>query len=107
MGLSVRLDGPNGEEIYRAGITHNLVPIATACGLYAPLWRPEEMFIKEAGGLPPLIVKGLATMIEDREALLELQPENGWGTYNGLARFAFEYMMACLDNPEAEVHACR
>lgn len=42
-------------------------------------------------------------MAENRTAMLELNPENGWGDYDGAMMFLFKTAMACAAHPEKTV----
>ena len=40
-------------------------------------------------------------MEENRETLLEYEPENGWGTFAGALKFVNSLIIASLENPDA------
>lgn len=89
---------------YTANITHNLGKMARAAGLYEALWHPEELqFIETAGDLIPFLEQGLCTLIKEKDEMLKLNPDNGWGTYEGLLEFVMSYLHACHKYPEARV----
>lgn len=90
-------------EVYHANITHNLNKMADACGLYKPLWRPDEIGIKTAKELIQPLAKGLAILIKEKEAMQVFNPSNGWGNYEALVRFTANYLLACIEYPDAEV----
>jgi hypothetical protein len=93
--------------VYSSNITHNLGRMAGECGLYKPLWRPDEMGIKKAKELIRPLQDGLAQLNSDRDRLQEFNPENGWGDYNGLLQFTAQYLAACMRWPEAKVSVSR
>lgn len=95
------------EELYTANITHNLGGMAEAAGLYKPLWRPEEIGIKRASDLIPLLEKGLEALRIAPSTFKSLNPPNGWGNYEGLVKFVQNYLDACRKYPNAQVKADR
>ncbi len=98
----------HSEESFSANITHNMVPMAEAVGLYKPLWRPEEVTIQTARDLVPFLQAGLKKMNEDKDELIsKYSPENGWGDYDALYGFVQRYLAACLESPNALVKAWR
>lgn len=107
MGLSVYLEVIQPVEVYTNNITHNLGKMADEAGLYEALWRPEEFGYKLAKDLIHPLAWGLAELVRSPEKYKQFNPENGWGSYEGLVRFVEEYLQACKDNPEAEVKAYR
>ena len=107
MSLDVSLRATRVVDVYEDNITHNLAKMAEAAGLYMPLWRPEELTIRSAEDLIPLLTEGLAKLTADPDKFKALSPENGWGSYEGLARFVAKYLHACQESPDAEVIASR
>jgi len=107
MSLDVYLKVVRPVEIYNGNITHNLNTMADAAGLYKPLWRPEEVGITKAEQLIPLLTEGLARLKAEPAKYREHNPQNGWGSYEGLIRFVEEYLNACGENPEAAVEVSR
>lgn len=93
--------------VYEANITHNMGKMAGECGLYEPLWRPEEIGATRAQQLIEPLREGLARLIDERERLQEFNPANGWGSYDALVRFTTGYLAACEEWPEAEVEVSR
>lgn len=101
------LGEPDGRQVYSANITHNMGRMAAQVGLYEPLWRPEEVGVKTADQLAPLLRTGLARLRDERERLQEFNPTNGWGNYDLLVRFTADYLEACERWPSAEVSVWR
>lgn len=89
------------------GLTHNLGKMADAVGLYYPMWRPEEINCTEARDISGMLKIGMIYMIENKEKLEKLNPENGWGDYNGLLRCVIDYYQACLKYPKAIIKVNR
>lgn len=94
--------------VYDANITHNLGRMAGECGrLYEALWRPDEQGWTHARDLIEPLRDGLAILQSDYDRLKELNPSNGWGSYDGLVRFTAGYLAACERWPDAEVEVSR
>lgn len=93
--------------VYTDNITHNLVTMAKEAGIYYHLWRPDEIDIKTAKELIPALKEGLHKLKIDPERYKKLNPENGWGSYEGLVKFVENYLNACYEYQEAEVIVCR
>jgi hypothetical protein len=106
MSLDVYL-GENGETVYRDNITHNLGDMAKAADVYMPLWRPDEIKIAKAHQLKPLLIRGLATLLDDPDGFKRFNPANGWGDYDGLVSFMVAYAKACAEHPSADVAVWR
>lgn len=101
------------ESCWWGNITHNLgemasnIPVGDST-LYMACWRPEEIGIKTAGELLPLIIEGLHYMIDHRKELEKYNSPNGWGTYNGFMKFLLNYKQALEDNGrDCEIEASR
>lgn len=107
MSLDVYLTEVRPSEVYSANITHNLNRMAAAAGLYEALWRPEELKIRLAVELIPLLERGLETLKTDPEKFRKLNAENGWGKYEHLVSFVEDYLAACRESPGAEVRVSR
>jgi hypothetical protein len=90
-------------EVFSANITHNLGGMASECGLYAPLWCPEENGYGRAEALIEPLSKGLDRLLSDRTRFEAFNPENGWGDYDLLVSFTENYLAACRQWPNAEV----
>lgn len=93
--------------LYSRNITHNLGKMARAAGIYEHLWRPDEINIAKARQLIMPLVDGLERLRAEPEKFRILNPENGWGTYEGLVEFTADYLAACCRYPSANVRTCR
>jgi len=94
-------------ECYSANITHNLGRMAGEAGIYKALWRPEEIGIDTAKQLINPLSAGLVLLKAKPDHFKQFNPENGWGTYEGLVNFVSEYLDACKAYPEASVSVSR
>jgi hypothetical protein len=117
------------EQIYWKNITHNLTEMADKAGIYEALWRPfkllpnynsdNELIDKEyeyifeenntvrAKDITEVMQKGLKFMKDNKDMLLEYNPDNGWGSYDGLLDAVTEYTEALINNPEAIITVSR
>ena len=114
MSLDVHLeyvadDGDAQEDwvAYSDNITHNLNEMAEAAGLYKALWRPQEIGIKVAYELIPLLETGLKQLRDAPERFEQFNSSNGWGTYDQLVEFVENYLTACRAYPQANVYVWR
>ena len=107
MSLDVYLEAVRPTTVFDYNITHNLGKMAEEAGIYQAMWRPEEIGITKAGQLIPLLETGLTMLNADPDRFKQFNPENGWGSYDGLVRFAEKYLEACKENPDATVRVSR
>lgn len=107
MSLDVTLTAMRPVVVFDGNITHNLNAMAKQAGIYEALWRPEELPITKAGDLVPRLQKGLAFLRDNPEVCKQHNPENGWGTYEGLVSFVEKYLKACEANADADIKAWR
>jgi hypothetical protein len=103
----VTVDQDATECVYTARITHNLNRMADAAGLYEVLWRPDECGYTYARDLVQPLRQGIEALRADPAAFTVYTPANGWGSYEGLVRFATAYLAACEQWPDAEVSVWR
>ena len=95
------------QEVFSANITHNLNKMASEAGIYQPLWRPEELEITLASQLIDPLEQGLELLKSDPARFKIFNPENGWGTYEGLINFVSSYLLACREWPNGKVRVSR
>ena len=115
MSLDVYLRQVMPTEVYSGNITHNLGKMATqvvlsnGVTLYEILWRPDECNppYTKAKEIADLLDEGFNILLSDPEEYKKYNPENGWGSYDGLVNFVYKYRNACWDNPDAEIGVCR
>jgi len=116
MSLDVYLMITQPVSVYSGNITHNLgkmagevnIPyMAGTVTLYTILWRPEELQFTKAREIADLLNVGWTILLSDPEKYKRYNPENGWGSYDGLCEFVYRYRNACWDNPEAELSVSR
>ena len=113
MSLDVDLMITQPTSVYSNNITHNLgkmageVKLSNDKTLYDILWRPEEHGFYFACEISELLDEGWNILLSDPEKYKRYNPENGWGSYEGLCEFVYRYRNACWDNPEAELSVSR
>ena len=114
MSLDVDLIVTQPVSVYSGNITHNLgamagaVVLSNGMTLYDVLWRPDEQQgLKFARDIVDLLDEGWNILLADPEKYKQFNPENGWGSYDGLEKFVYNYRNACWDNPDAELRVSR
>ena len=94
-------------EIAHFNITHNLGKMADACGVYDCVWRPDEHSINTCKQMIEPLRLGILRLQEDPEKYKAFNPSNGWGSYEGLIKVLSEYLLICIENPDAKIVAWR
>ena len=113
MSLDVSLMVTKPVAVYDNNITHNLskmaseVKLSNGLSLYDVLWRPDEHELVFAKDIAELLDEGWNILLSQPERFEPLNPENGWGKYDGLCRFVYEYRNACWNEPDATIEVCR
>jgi len=113
MSLTVNLMVPQPVSVYDNNITHNLskmaseVKLSNGLSLYDVLWRPDEHELELAEDIAELLDEGWNILLSEPDRFKQLNPENGWGNYDGLCKFVYEYRNACWDEPDATIEVCR
>lgn len=103
MSLDVMLTKMQPTEVYTDNITHNLITMARAAGIYEALWRPETIGITKAAQLIIPLTEGLARLKADPAEYEAHNAPNGWGMYEHFVPFVERYLAACVANPDADV----
>ena len=114
MSLDVDLMVTKPISVYDGNITHNLgkmageVKLSNGMTLYDVLWRPDEQEgLGFARNISELLDEGWNILLSEPEHFKQWDPENGWGSYEGLVDFVYKYRNACWDNPDAELRISR
>lgn len=94
-------------EVFDRNITHNLGKMADKAGIYYAMWRPDEKNWKLAKDILTTLEIGLVELQANPAKYKKLNPENGWGSYEGLVDFVEEYVNACRKYPEAVIEVSR
>jgi hypothetical protein len=114
MSLDVYLMVTQPTSVFSHNITHNLgkmaadVKLSNHMTLYDILWRPDEQEnLKFARDIADFLDEGFNILLNEPERFKKFNPENGWGNYDGLVNFVYNYRNACWDNPDAELSVSR
>jgi len=115
MSLDVDLMITQPVSVYSNNITHNLGKMASAVivdeekslSLYNILWRPDESGFVKASEISDYLDLGWNILLSDPEKYKRYNPENGWGSYDGLCDFVYRYRNACWEYPESELRISR
>ena len=113
MSLDVDLMVTQPVSVYEANITHNLntmameVKLSDGNSLYEIMWRPGETGYFKAKEIADLLDEGWNILLSEPEYFKKFNPENGWGNYEALCNFVYNYRNACWDNPDAELRISR
>jgi hypothetical protein len=113
MSLDVDLMVDQPVSVFSNNITHNLGKMAAAVQLgggltlYHVLWRPDEHGMVFARDIADHLDLGWNILLSDPDHFKQFNPENGWGSYDGLQNFVYHYRNACWDNPDAELRISR
>lgn len=113
MSLDVDLIVMQPTSVFSRNITHNLntmamvVELSNGKTLYDVMWRPDEHGFKYAQDIAELLDEGWNILLSDPTKFKMFNPSNGWGSYEGLCDFVYNYRNACWENPEAELSVSR
>jgi len=107
MSLDIDLVVPKLVAVASFNITHNLTTMADEAGLYEFLWKPETLGITKAEQLIVPLTEGLNKLKVDPDKYKKLNPDNGWGTYEGLVAFVEQYLDSCKTHPDAGINISR
>ena len=92
-------------KFWHGNITHNLATMASVClswgdyTLYDLLWRDEQSPSDKWAYISHLAYC-LYVLKNDPEHFKQLNPPNGWGTYEQLCKFVEDFIKALTDMPE-------
>jgi hypothetical protein len=115
MSLHIRLTEFKPTEVYSDNITHNLgkmaseVKLSNDVTLYNVLWRPDECDppLHKASDVAEYLDQAFNLLLAEPEKYIKFNPENGWGSYDGLVKLVHDYRNACWNNPMADIEVCR
>lgn len=101
MSLDVSVKARRIVEVYEDNITYNLAPMYYKCiDINGGLKALNGMKCKNA---VPVLNRAIDDLIENKEEYEKLNPENGWGSYEGLLKSLKNLRIACLENPNGKV----
>lgn len=101
MSLNVSVKARRTVEVYEDNITYNLAPMYYKCiDINGGLKALNGMKCKNA---VPVLNRAIDDLVENKEEYEKLNPENGWGSYEGLLKSLKNLRIACLENPSGKV----
>lgn len=110
MSLDVTLTKTIPTEVYTSNITHNLSKMAEQVVVWPSnltlrdvLWYPREKGLYYARDISELLDEAFNILLAEPDRFKTYNPENGWGNYENLVSFVYNYRNACWDYPEAEI----
>jgi len=98
------LDDEKGLVVFHTQITHNLVPMAEAAGIFYEIWRPQNYGISMAQQLIIPLWSGL-NRLRASSNLFKPYSHPRFGDYNEMINFVEEYLDACMVWQYAHVEA--
>lgn len=107
MSLGITLLAVKEVAVFEGNITHNLVEMTQAAGIYEHIWRPEELGITKAGELITPLKEGYSKLKANPKKFKKYDASNEWGTYNDFLPWVEKYLAACINNPEARIKSYR
>lgn len=112
MSLDIHLTELRPVSVFDSNITHNLGKMAAqvqidwqgvSCTLYDILWHADEHGFQQAHEIAELLDFGWNELLSDPKLYGLYNPPNGWGTYDTLCNFVYNYRNACWDHPQASI----
>lgn len=99
MSISIWLqfEGMTSESF---NITHNVNSMWHKAGCYDALYNSEGKLSKEVS---PILQLSLLVMLARPEEFKELNPENGWGDYDGAIDFLVKVIKEFNESPSAKI----
>lgn len=102
MSVSLSIRAKREVEIYETDITYNLAKM-----YYKAI--DEKLGLKKLKGLAckevlPIINNAIKDMIDKKEEYKKMNPENGWGSYDGLLKVFKKIREVCEENPDGIFH---
>jgi len=100
MSYDINLVNNYEEEIYDHNYTYNVASMFRDAiggdGLY-------ELYGKSAKDCLPLLKNSINKMKNDPKHYEDMNPENGWGDYNGALKVLERLYYACVENQDSKV----
>lgn len=98
MSLDIGISATRKVEIFDRNITYNLAPMYYKCiDKELGFKKLNNMSCKEALSI---LNSAINDLIKNKEEYEKLNPENGWGTYDGLLEAIKDMRNCCEDNPD-------
>ena len=98
MSWNINIKAKREVRIFETNITYNLSNMYYKCvDKEKGLKIFDNMSCKEA---LPILQKVIEDLIDNKEGYQKLNPENGWGSYEGLLERFLDMRKCCVDNPD-------
>ena len=113
MSLDVSLMVLNPMPIHAENITHNLskmasqVHITSELTLRDVLWEPKEHGFVYAKDIAEHLDVAFNILLSEPNFYKQFNPENGWGNYDNLVTFVYNYRNKCWDFPDSLIEVSR
>jgi hypothetical protein len=98
MSWGIHLETPNDIIEVFDGHTYNLTPMWRLAGVFR---TSSDLDGKPAHAILALAVDGLVRAISFPEQFRSLNPDNGWGDYDGFVAMLTLLAIRCAENPKA------
>lgn len=100
MSLDFSLLKVQPSEVFSVNYTHNVSEMWDLAGIYDDLYNSDGKLAKDIVGN---LIFGLKKMLDNPDKFKKLNPENGWGDYDGAVKVLNEIISACNEYPDAEI----
>ena len=95
---------PGTETVFKTNYTSNYSPMWDAAGCRLRDWAYEKAAGRTAATLIEPLRTAIKTMADDPKRFIAMEPENGWGSYEGALAWLRSILRACEKYPEASVY---
>jgi hypothetical protein len=83
------------------------VKLSNGLTLYQVLWRPDEHQLVLASDIAELLDEAWNVLLSAPEYYGQFNPHNGWGNYDNLCNFVYNYRNICWQEPAAKIGVSR
>lgn len=101
MSLDIWLTKLQPVDIFSANYTHNVIPMWKEAGVFEVLYESQG---RKARDIVETLKKGVDHMRDNPAIFINLNPKNGWGSYETALPWLQNLVEQCLKNPDAEIH---
>lgn len=101
MGVSIYLKNVEHDTVFQADLTHNLRPMALACGIREILWASYGDSVSE---IIDTLNDGIHSLKKYPITYQRLNPANGWGSYDVLLEVAENLLEKCYQYQTAKLY---
>lgn len=104
IGLYIEVDTggskPYSVDLYSANYTHNVTPMWGKAGVYDALYNSQGQL---AESIIDILKAGIDDMVSKPSEYEELNPSNGWGSYESALPWLVKFYNACKEHPKAKI----